>query len=204
MSLLVRPVSAADAPRLIRLFEASGSSCYCRYLHFQGDKNDWLARTALEPEENRRELEEGLARGSEDGRGIVAEEGGEIVGWAKLTRALDVPKAYTQRYYVGLPVLRDDRDGTLLLGCFLVDPRARRRGVSRALVRGAIAEAARRGARHVEALPRLVPPPARDEELWTGVLGALEAEGFERVGGDDAYPVLRLPVADHGDEGQHR
>ncbi|MBL9021259.1 MAG: GNAT family N-acetyltransferase [Myxococcales bacterium] len=194
MSLVVRPITAADAPRLVGLFEAVGSTCYCRYLHFAGDKNDWLARTALEPEQNRRELEDGLATGTEDVRGLVAEEGGRIVGWAKLTRSTEVPKAYAQRYYVGLPVLREDREGTLLLGCFLVDPAFRRKGVSRALVRGALAEAARRGARAVEALPRALPPPARDEELWTGTIGALESEGFLRVGGDDNYPVLRASL----------
>jgi len=118
---VVRPITPADAAGLVALFEATGSPCYCRYLHFEGDKNDWLARCALEPGENERELRDGLARGAADTRGIVAEDdAGTIVGWAKLTPAASVPKAYAQRYYAGLAVLRERRDETLLLGCFLV------------------------------------------------------------------------------------
>lgn len=196
MSIVARPVTPADAPGLVRLFEAAASPCYCRYLHFDGDKNDWLARCALEPEVNRRELEAGLAVGSDDTKGLVALVDGsaDIVGWAKLTPAPAVPKAYAQRYYAGIAALKAERERTLLLGCFLVAPGFRRRGVSRALVQAAIAEASRSGARFVEALPRVLPPPARDEELWTGTVDTLVDAGFARVGGDDAYPALRLDL----------
>ena len=196
MSIRVRPVTAGDAPGMVALFEATGSPCYCRYLHFAGDKNDWLARCALEPHENQRELVDGVKQGSDDTRGIVAEDdAGAIVGWAKLTPAPSVPKAYGQRYYAGLAVLREHRESTLLLGCFLVHPSHRRRSVSRALVQGAVREAKRVGARFIEALPRDVAPPARDEELWTGSIPALLSEGFTPVGGDAAYPVLRFDIA---------
>ena len=49
----VVPLDEATAPAWQALFEASGSPCFCRYWHFEGKKNDWLARCALRPDENR-------------------------------------------------------------------------------------------------------------------------------------------------------
>ncbi len=192
--ITTRLATAADGPGIAALFDATGSPCHCRYFHFPGDKNDWLARCALEPETNRTELFAALEAGTDDGRGVIAEVDGEIVGWAKITPAASIPKAYGQRYYAGLACLRGDRDGVWLLACFLVHPASRRQGVSRELTRAAIREARRLGARAVEVLPRRVPTPARDEELWTGSIEALEAEGFTHAGGDAPYPVLRLAL----------
>ncbi len=192
--ITARPAHAADAAALAAFFEAADSRCYCRYFHFEGDKNEWLARCALEPDENRAEMQRALEAGRDDGHGVVAEDDGHVIGWAKIAPATAIPKAYAQRYYARLPVLQADREGVWLLACFLVHPRFRRTGASRALIRAAVTEARRRGARALEALPRRVAPPARDEELFTGSIEALESEGFVRAGGDPAYPVLRLDL----------
>lgn len=192
--ITARPALPADAAPLAALFEAAGSPCYCRYFHFEGDKNDWLARCAIEPDTNRAEMTQALEAGSDDGRGVVAEADGSVIGWAKIAPAPAVRKAYAQRYYARLPILQGEREGVWLLACFLVHPSWRRRGASRALIRAAVEEARRLGARALEALPRQVAPPARDEELFTGSIEALEHEGFARVGGDPAYPVLRIDL----------
>ena len=71
--ITARPAKPADATALEALFEATGSSCYCRYFHFEGDKNDWLARCALEPDQNRAEMVTALETGSDDGHGIAPE-----------------------------------------------------------------------------------------------------------------------------------
>ncbi len=194
-----RDVAPSDGPALARLFEESSCPCYCRYLHFEGDKNDWLARCALAPSESRDELFAAVEAGGEQAHGVVAETlAGEIVGWAKLAPAASVSKAYAQRYYAGLACLRRDPTAVLLLACFLVHPAHRRRGVCEALVAAAVRRAHARGAVAVEALPREVAPPPRDEDLWTGPRAALERAGFASVGGDDAYPVLRLRLSAPG------
>lgn len=192
--ITARPATAADIDGLASLFEATHNPCHCRYFHFEGDKNDWLARCALEQGNNRAEMSDAIANRRDDGHGVVAEADGAIVGWAKIAPVPAIPKAYAQRYYARLACLQGNRDGVWLLACFLVHPAWRRRGVSRALIRAAIAEATRLGARALEALPRDVAPPARDEELFTGSIPTLESEGFARAGGDPAYPVLRLEI----------
>lgn len=191
-----RPVHPLDADRLVALFEAAGSVCFCRWLSFEGDKNDWLLRCAEAPDRNRRELEEGLAIQADDTLGVVAVEGDSAIGWMKVAPALVTRKAYEQRFYRALPCLGGPRDGVFLIGCALVHPQSRRRGVATALVGAAVELARSRGARAIEALPRRPRGVSeRDEELWTVPVAALAAHGLTVVGGEDPYPVLRLELS---------
>jgi GNAT superfamily N-acetyltransferase len=191
---LAKPSDAAD---LLRFFAACGNACACRYWHFEGDKNDWLDRCANRPEENRAELSASLEDADPDAHGVIArgETGGEIIGWLKLVRPARAPKIVEQRYYRALPCLRDGRDSMLIVGCLLVHPEHRHRGVARALVRGAIEVAGRLGASAVLALPRATTEPVADEELWLGPLGIFSGLGFREVHGERPYPVLRLDLA---------
>lgn len=179
------------------LFEATGSPCYCRYLHFVGTNNDWLARCADGSGENRRELAEALAAGSDEARGVVALVAGagagtrDLIGWLKVAPAPAVAKAYERRLYKGLPCFAGDREGVFLIGCALVHPGHRRRGVATALVAGAVQLAPAWGARALEALPRRPKEPVSDEELWTGPVSAFAQNGFVEVHAFEPYPVLR-------------
>ena len=38
----------AETLDTVKLFEATGSPCYCRFFHFEGTNNEWLARCAHE------------------------------------------------------------------------------------------------------------------------------------------------------------
>jgi GNAT superfamily N-acetyltransferase len=190
----VEAAGPQHAAGLVALFEAAGSPCHCRYWHFEGDKNAWLERCAAAPRENRAELERGLAAGSDDARGVVALAQGSaerVIGWLKVAPAAAVPKLYDQRLYRGLPCFQGDRAGVHVIGCALVDPTTRRRGVATALVAGAIRIAPSWGATALEALPRRPREPVSDEELWTGPLGAYLTNGFVEVHTFDPYPVLR-------------
>jgi GNAT superfamily N-acetyltransferase len=186
------PLAAASAGDLAALFERVGSACFCRYWHFTGDKNAWQARLAFEPGENRRELEEHAARPVLTG--VVAKvPGGPLVGWMKLEPARELPKIYEQRVYRGLSGLGPSREGVWTIGCFLVDPGWRRRGVARALVRAGVDLARFAGAKAIEALPRRA-EAVGDEELWTGPLLLFEREGFRVIHEQTQYPVLRKPL----------
>jgi GNAT superfamily N-acetyltransferase len=146
-------------------------------------------------------MEAAIERASDEARGIVATAAeGEIVGWLKLAPVRSVRKAFEQRYYRGLSCFGGDREGVWLVGCVLVHPRHRRRGLARSLVRCAIQIGTERGARAIEALPRRASFDVTDEELWMGPLGVFAALGFEEVhrtpderasGAPDPYPVLR-------------
>lgn len=193
----VEAAGPRHAAGLCALFEAAGSRCYCRYWHFEGDKNAWLERCATAPGDSRAELERGLEAGAADARGVVALAPGSperVVGWMKVAPAAAVPKLYGQRLYRGLPCFQGDRAGVYVIGCALVDPATRRRGAATALVAGAIRIAAGWGASALEALPRRPREAVSDEELWTGPISAYLCNGFVEVHAFEPYPVLRREI----------
>lgn len=192
--ITARPVRTEDAASLAALFESASNRCHCRYLHFDGDKNDWLMQCSESADTNRRELDEAIRLERDDGLGVVALEGEAIVGWLKVAPVAAVRKAYEQRFYRGMDCFRGDRSGVFLLACALVRPDRRKRGIATAMVRAAIELARSRGACAVEALPRRPRDAVSDEELWTIPVAALEDNGLTVVGGEDPYPVLRIDL----------
>jgi GNAT superfamily N-acetyltransferase len=183
-----------DAGRLLDLFEQADCRCYCRYYHFDGDKNEWLDRCYNATEQNARELEQRVRSGSDEAQGIIATIGAQAVGWLKVVPAVAARKAYEQRFYRGLPCFGGDRHGVFLIGCALVHPAHRRLGVARAMVAHAVEIAPSLGARALEAIPRRPREPVTDEELWTVPAGAFRDLGFEEVSATDPYPVLRCTI----------
>ncbi|MFO0589568.1 MAG: GNAT family N-acetyltransferase [Polyangiaceae bacterium] len=192
----VTPLGADDADDLADLFRASESPCFCRFWHFTGTNNEWLDRCANRTIENERELRAGIAAGAPDAQGVIARVAGArtVVGWAKVAPVTSMKKAYDRRLYRNLPCFAGDREGVFAIGCFLVHPEHRHRGVAEALVRGAIRFAPMWGARALEAFPRRPREPVRDDELWTGPMSAFERNGFVEVHTFDPYPVLRREV----------
>jgi GNAT superfamily N-acetyltransferase len=190
--LSVGPVTRADATALSALFARSEVSCHCRYWHFSGDKNGWLERCASSPGENARELGEALAANDELS-GVVARNGQQILGWMKLSPAQRVEKLYAQRLYKNLPCFGGDRERVYTIGCFLVDPSVRGRGLSHRLVAAGVELARKAGASAIEAFPRRAEMLA-DEERWTGPFSTFERAGFTIVHDFAPYPVLRLEL----------
>ena len=194
--LTAGPFDAAEhAAGLAALFDASGSDCFCRYWHFAGDKNAWLGRCAFERDLNRDELAAAARAASDEARGVVATTGDAVVGWAKVAPASALPRLYGQRFYRGLRCLTAAgglREGVFTLGCVLVHPSHRGRGVAAALCRAAVEAARAWGAIALEAFPRVVEGRVSDEELWTGPHEALLREGLRPVEYRPPYPVLRI------------
>jgi GNAT superfamily N-acetyltransferase len=185
-----------DATRLdawATLFDACGCACFCRWWHFEGTKNEWLARCAGGPEANRAEQRALVEAGDTRARGLLAMRGATALGWMKLVPRASVPKLRGWGVYRGMD-LGDDA-GVWSIGCLLVRPGERRRGVARALVRAAPSRVAAWGGRVVEAYPRDAPDPPEeplhDEQAWMGTTRLFASCGFVEVAAEGPYRVLR-------------
>lgn len=192
----IEAASPAHLQGLLGLFEASSSPCYCRFFHFEGTNNAWLERCALSPDENKAAFSQALSESHPEARGVIAEcpsPSGEIqlVGWLKVAPLAVMRKAYERRLYKNLPCFEGDRTGVFTIGCALVHPAYRHRGIARALIRGAVELAPAWGARALEAFPRRPKEPVSDEELWSGPINAFIENGFAEVNSFEPYPVLR-------------
>lgn len=190
--LTVVPVAEEHADALVAFFDASGSTCFCRYWHFQGDKNAWLERAAFAPDTGRGELGRALSESDDSARGLCAIEGksNTIIGWLKLAPLGTLPKLRQLNVYRRLEL--DEK--ALAIGCILVHPDHRNHGVATALIRGAIEHARTMGAKRLCAFPRRAEARLHDEEAWMGPYSAYLAEGFTHSAGDDPYPVLVCPL----------
>jgi GNAT superfamily N-acetyltransferase len=193
-------VTSAHTDGLLALFESAGSGCYCNYWYFEGDKNAWLERCYVKPEENRAALVARLARPELCGVVALAPHDQAVVGWLNLSRAPSVPRLYDQRVYRNLPCFQDGgagtpaRDSVFVVACCLVAEAERGRGVGRGLLNAAICAARDAGASALEAFPRAAPEgeQLRPDEVWLGPQGLFLAAGFSAVSDFRPYPVLRL------------
>lgn len=204
LGLEYRIARPEDGDRLAAFFERADSTCFCQYWAFSGDHRDWQMRRALEPALNRAALLEEVA----DGRllAVVAVERAErsddaaehaIVGFSRLGEPERLARTYQGRLYRGLPCLTGRSGKVLGVGCFLVLPAVRRRGVARGLLAAAEALATHLGYDLLDGFARrAVDVP--DEEYWTGTPELFDGAGFEQVSDFEPYPVftkkLRAPV----------
>jgi GNAT superfamily N-acetyltransferase len=146
---------------------------------------------AQKGEANRRAFRRLLARGTVPG--VLAYEGRDPVGWCAIEPRESFPRLEHSRLL--RPV--DDRPAWAIV-CLFVRADRRGRGVSRALIDGAVEHARRRGARLVEAYP-VEPRSGRMPAAfaWTGIASAFEACGFVEVARRSATrPFMRRALGD--------
>jgi GNAT superfamily N-acetyltransferase len=176
------------------LFRASECPCFCRYWHFEGDKNAWLERCATAPEKNEAEMRASLvAAGALVA--LVALEGPRAIGWMKIAPRASLAKLRARRDLRALDL--GDDESVMSIGCMLVRPDARKNGVARLLVRRAIDFARERNARVLEAYPHAPPnlgAHEAPERAWMGPHALFTSLGFTHVTGELPYPVMRLAL----------
>jgi GNAT superfamily N-acetyltransferase len=185
----IAPLTTEIAEAWSALFAACGCACHCRYWHFGGNKNEWLARCFGEPERNREEQLALVRQGAFEARGLVALDGDVAVGWMKLAPRGTLAKLRRQGAYRGLDLGPDD--GVYSIGCFLVHPAHRRRGIAGALVAAADEQVRAWTGRAIEAYPHRPGYALRDEEAWMGPERIFVEKGYAVVHDDGPYPVYR-------------
>jgi GNAT superfamily N-acetyltransferase len=179
--MLIEALAPKHAEAWSDLFVRAECPCFCRYWYFEGDKNAWLDRCANHREDSRREAVFDHA--------IVAIDEGRVVGHMKIAPRASLPKLRKLPVYRALDLGPDD--GVWSIGCMLIDPAARHRGVARKLVEAAPAYALERGGAIVEAYPRRAVDRLRDDEVWMGPEALLLSCGFRVFHEDGPYVVVR-------------
>jgi GNAT superfamily N-acetyltransferase len=122
--------------------------------------------------------------------GLIGYEGGSPVGWISLSPREDYAKL--KRSPVMKPV--DDRPVWSIV-CFFVDRRARGRGVSEALLQGAIDYARSQGATLLEAYPVDKKERTHPDFMFFGAKSMYDKAGFKEVARrKETRPVVRRAI----------
>ncbi len=179
----VLPATPERWPDVVTLLGgATERGCWC-----QSWRGSAAARGFSGPAANRDALEaqvlEAQVGDEAFAPGLIAYIDGQPVGWCGLGPRAAMPRLVNSRT---IPVA-DDRP-VWSIGCFVVRPGHRRRGVARALLLGAIAYARANGAPGIESYP-IDPAGARVSTSFgfVGFTSMFEAAGFRRVLMTDAH-----------------
>lgn len=171
MPLTVLPLTADRWGDFVELAGRRGASilrsCWCTYYRKRGSRG-------YAPEANKRMMQSLVASGTVPG--LIAYRDGTPVGWISLGPRQGYPRLASS------PIMKpvDDKPVWSIV-CFFTDARERGKGVSKALLRGAIAYARSQGARLLEAYP--VDKRERSDPLsmWFGAKSLYDRAGFKEV-----------------------
>jgi len=188
--MIIHPLTRSRWEDFVELFERPGLSvargCYCMYYRRSGKHERTPGMTYSES--NKRALKALVDRGVVPG--LIGYENGQPIGWVSLGPREDYAKL--ERSPVMKPV--DDKPVCAII-CFVVDPRARHRGVAEAMLKGAIAWARKRGVTLLEAYPCDKPAKARDDSMWFGAKSMFDRAGFVEVARRKrTRPVMRMSL----------
>jgi ribosomal protein S18 acetylase RimI-like enzyme len=116
--------------------------------------------------------------------GLLAYRGGEVVGWIAVA-----PRPELVQVEASKATPRLDDTPVWVIPCITVRRPARGQGVAQALIRAAVAYAAKHGAPAVEAYPRASNERVHDDFAFIGTESLFRKAGFRRVRG----VMARLP-----------
>jgi GNAT superfamily N-acetyltransferase len=108
--------------------------------------------------------------------GLLAFEGGEAVGWVAIA-----PRTELARIDCSRATPRVDDEDVWVIPCITVRPSARGHGIALALIRAAVAYAARWGAPAVEAYPRAGGARTADDNAYIGTEPLFRRAGFRVI-----------------------
>jgi GNAT superfamily N-acetyltransferase len=180
-AISVVPANEASTEDLQAVFGARGypSTCQCQWFKIRDSQWD-----SVPVEERRERLHEQTGCDHPTANttsGLTAYLEGEPVGWCAVEprRAYEGLLRNNRVPWVGRE--EDKADASVwAVTCLFVRAGFRRRGVSRALARAAVAHARARGARAVEGYP-ITTTDVISEELLVGTVGVFAAAGLSEV-----------------------
>lgn len=199
--LSVIPANEASWADIEAVFGARGEAFRCQCQWFKVRNPGWRSMTVDERAERLREQTGCGHPGARTTSGLVAYLDGEPAGWC----AVEPRTAYPRLLSARIPWVERDEDrsddGVWAVTCFVTRTGFRRRGVSRALARGAVDFARTRGARAVEGYPMVVEPGREFTwgELYVGTYSVFADAGFAEVSRPTRRrAVMRIDFPDGG------
>jgi GNAT superfamily N-acetyltransferase len=183
MVIKVLPLTRNRWHDLVDLFNRPGGSivrgCWCMHYRKTGPSN------GASSVRNEAALSSLVTRGRVPG--LLAYEDGRVVGWVSIAPR----EEYLRLDH--LPVMKPvDARPVWSIVCFYVDPRSRGKGITEALVKGALAYARSKGARLVEAYPVDKAERSHPDFMWFGAKRIFDRAGFKEVARrKPARPVMR-------------
>jgi len=184
--LEIHPLTPRRWPHLEKLFGARGACGGCWCMYWRLPRKEFERRKG---EGNRRALRKLAGAGTPPG--LLAYFDAEPVGWCALAPREAYPVLERSRL-----LARVDEKPVWSVVCFFVARPHRSRGLTRALVRAAVAFARKHGAKIVEGYP--VEPRkghAPDIFVWTGLPGTFRSAGFKEVARrSPTRPIVRLAM----------
>ncbi|MCU0938255.1 MAG: GNAT family N-acetyltransferase [Burkholderiaceae bacterium] len=192
LPVTIRPLTPSRFKDLEAVFEAKGCSiargCWCMFYRETGRTE---VPKGARPADVRKARMRALCEAGPP-PGLLAYAGKTPVGWVTLGPRRDFLKL--ARSPVAKPVDDTPLDARLWsVVCFVVPPAYRHRGVAHALLQGAVAYAAKRGARIVEAYPVDKAKRGADDWMWHGAKLMYDRAGFAEVARRKPQrPVVRL------------
>ena len=194
-TITIRPVTSEDWPDFARLFEARGSpkNCWCMAWRGSAEERAEIAKVTGTKDQSGRARSSTLRREAMRRRivsgvpvGLLAFDGDEPIGWCSLA-----PRP-TYRHLGGPKDYEDRPDAVWSIACFFIVRSWRGRGLTRRLIKAAVAEARSNGAEIVEATPV---EPDSTSYRFMGLIPAFAAAGFEPIGvAGHRRTVMRLEI----------
>jgi ribosomal protein S18 acetylase RimI-like enzyme len=122
------------------------AKCYCHY--YQVSKS--IRWASLAAAQNRTAMQARIGIGEMEG--FLAYDGGAVVGWVNAQPRHKLPHCFARLGIPPTPLACAPFEAAAIV-CFVIAPTERRRGIARALLRGALESFAARGFKIVDAFP---------------------------------------------------
>jgi len=189
VKLTIAPLTPDRWSDLEAIFRARGCSvargCWCMAYRVSGP-GEPPPRGMTRSQANRASLKALVDAGNPPG--LIGYHGKVPVGWVSIGPREEF--ARLARSPVMKPV---DEKPVWSVICFVVPTEHRGQGVARALLKGAVAYAKKRGATLVEAYPMDKPARANDQDMWFGAKSMFDDAGFKEVARRKPQrPIVRI------------